>query len=204
STVWSRRRRRSRRCCGPSHPVRLLEVLVHGHDRGHGLAATGHDPLVLPGIRDDVAARVDPADGGRHVRLDLDQPLPFEFDPPLREGRDLRLETDVHDRGVDVEDLLLQRAVVVDHRPLDAALPLDARDLGVEQDLDRALQDRLDALLHRPELPAAAKISSAISRALSPPPTTITRFPLNSWRSRTRYSTPFPSSSASPGTSSRF
>src|SRR5438067_1464024 len=39
---------------------------------------------------------------------------------------------------------------------------------------------------------AAAKISSAISRALSPPPTTITRFPLNSCRSRTRYSTPFP------------
>src|SRR5947209_17665060 len=35
------------------------------------------------------------------------------------------------------------------------AVPFDARDLGVEANFDRALQDRLHVLLHGPELPAA-------------------------------------------------
>src|SRR5205823_1540428 len=51
---------------------------------------------------------------------------------------------------------------------------------------------------------AAAKISRAISRALSPPPTTITRLSLNSWLNLRIYSTPLPSNSVQPGSSSRF
>src|SRR5216684_1545286 len=162
---------------GRSRPVRLLEILVYRHDRGHGLAAARHDALVLARIRDDVAARVDPADRGGHVSLHFDEPLPFEFDAPFREGADLRPEPDVHDHVIDVEDLLLERTVVVHDRALDVGIPLNARDLRVVEDFDRALQDGLDALLHRANSPrrwtrmtcfATAKISRAISRALSP------------------------------------
>src|SRR2546427_6344009 len=144
-----------RRSFGRSRPVRLPEVLVHGHDGGHGLATPGHDPLVLPGIRHHVAARVDPADGRRHVRLYADEPIAFEFDAPAGQGRDLRFEADVDDHRVDVEDRLLQRAVVVHDGALDLPVPFEARDLGVEEDLDRALHHGLDVLLHRPELLAA-------------------------------------------------
>src|SRR5437867_2444197 len=204
---------RCRRSCGRSRPVRLLEILVHGHDGGHRLPATRHDPLVFPGVRHHVSARVDAADRGGHVRLDPDQPVPFELDAPPRQGRDLRFETDVHDHRIDVEDRLLQRSVVVYDRPLDLPVAFEARDLGVEEDLDRALHHRLDVLLHRPELFATMDeddllrgrhdLEGDLERAVSPP-TTTTRFPLNSRRSRTRYSTPFDSNSASPGTPSRF
>src|SRR5207249_12223371 len=123
----------------------------------------------------------------------------LELDPPFREGRDLRLESDVHDHRVDVEDLLLQRAVVVHDRALDMAFPFDARDLGVEADLDRAFQGRLHVLLHGPELPAAVDQNHLLRgredlegdlEGAVPPPTTITRLSLNSSPSRTRYSTP--------------
>src|SRR3989441_433751 len=144
-----------RRSFGRSRPVRLPEVLVHGHDGGHGLAAPRHDPLILPGIRHHVAARVDPADGRRHVGLHADQPVAFELHAPAGQGRDLRFEADVDDHGVDVEDCLLQRPVVVHDGPLDLPVAFEARDLGVEEHLDRAIHDGLDVLLHRPELLAA-------------------------------------------------
>src|SRR5881397_272296 len=77
---------RWRHSSGRSRPVRLPEVLVHGHDRGHGLAAPRHDSLILSGIRDHVAARVDPADGRRHVRLHADQAIAFKLDPQRGRG----------------------------------------------------------------------------------------------------------------------
>src|SRR2546425_7701783 len=146
---------RWRHSSGRSRPVRLPEVLVHGHDRGHGLAAPRHDSLILSGIRDHVAARVDPADGRRHVRLHADQAIAFKLDPPAGQGRDLRFEADVDDHRVDVEDRLLQRPVVVYDGALDLPVPFEARDLGVEEHLDRAFHHGFDVLLHRPELFAA-------------------------------------------------
>src|SRR6266581_1757195 len=143
------------RSFGRSRPVRLPEVLVHGHDGGHGLATPRHDPLVLPRIRHHVAARVDPADGRRHVRLDANEPVAFELDAPPGQWRDLRFEADVDDHRVDVEDRLLQRPVVVYDSALDLPVAFEARDLGVEEHLDRAIHDGLDVLLHRPELFAA-------------------------------------------------
>src|SRR5207245_7294272 len=141
-----------RRSAGRSRPVRLLEVLVDGHDGGHGLATSRHDPLVLPGIRHHVAARIDPADRRGHVRLHADEPVTFELDAPARQGRDLRLEADVDDYGVDVKDRLLQRPVVVHDGALDLSVAFEARDLGVEEHFDRTVHDGLDVLLHRPEL----------------------------------------------------
>src|SRR2546428_12131242 len=122
---------RWRHSSGRSRPVRLPEVLVHGHDRGHGLAAPRHDSLILSGIRDHVAARVDPAYGRRHVRLHADQAIAFKLDPPAGHVRDLRVEADVDDPRVDVEDRLLQRTVVVYDGVLDRSVAFESRALWV-------------------------------------------------------------------------
>src|SRR2546425_1285455 len=70
-------------------------------------------------------------------------------------GTRARLEADVDDHRVDVEDRLLQRPVVVYDGALDLPVPFEARDLGVEEHLDRAFHHGFDVLLHRPELFAA-------------------------------------------------